>query len=442
MPSVKFFLKDPKSKEPTLIYLIFQFNYYEIINGKKRFKFFKYYTGEKILPAYWNQKSNKARDTKNFSASSDLNNRLSDLEKLVLKIHTRIINDGLKPTPDLIREKVKQNIGQGNIVNVEKIDLFTFIQQIIDDSKLGKRTTEQGRRINIFTTKGYTTTLNHLKEFQKDYHRKIDFDTIDLDFYDDFVNFFMEENYATNSIGNHIKNLKMFMRAALEKKLHTNIDFQNRRFKKLEEQTDSIYLNDDEILKIYKLDLSDNPTLEKIRDLFIVGCYTGLRFSDYHRITPENIKKRGKGTFLQVKTQKTVEPVVIPMNWMLEELTKKYKSHFPKPYTNQEMNRELKIIGKKAKIKEKVSLSKTKGGLRVDVTDFKYDLITTHTARRSFATNMYLAGIPSISIMKITGHRTEKSFLRYIKISQEDNAYKLLEHPYFKQSRPAKLKKV
>ena len=84
-----------------------------------------------------------------------------------------------------------------------------------------------------------------------------------------------------------------------------------------------------------------------------------------------------------------------------------------------------------AEINDLVEVVKTKGGLRISETKPKFQLITTHVARRSFATNLYLAGIPSISIMKITGHRTERSFLKYIKISQEENAQKLMEHPYF-----------
>ena len=96
------------------------------------------------------------------------------------------------------------------------------------------------------------------------------------------------------------------------------------------------------------------------------------------------------------------------------------------------MNLNLKHIGRLAKIKENVESSITKGGKLVKNTDFKYNLITTHTARRSFATNAYLADIPAIAIMKITGHQTEKSFLRYIRISQEENANKLLNHEFFK----------
>jgi integrase len=106
------------------------------------------------------------------------------------------------------------------------------------------------------------------------------------------------------------------------------------------------------------------------------------------------------------------------------------------------MNRELKEIGKEAEITEKVSISATRGGMRTDTIYQKYELISTHTARRSFSTNSYLAGIPTISIMKITGHKTEKAFMLYIKISHEDNANKLAEHPYFSQQKPAKLKVV
>jgi hypothetical protein len=96
------------------------------------------------------------------------------------------------------------------------------------------------------------------------------------------------------------------------------------------------------------------------------------------------------------------------------------------------MNEYLKELGEMAELIEDVVISLTKGVARQTETFKNFELITTHTARRSFATNAYLQNVPTISIMKITGHRTEKSFLKYIKISQEDNANKLINHPFFK----------
>jgi len=417
--------------------LIFQFNYYEIVNGKKRFKPLKYSTGEKIPKKYWNPSTCRARNTDDYPQHKELNARLGSLASIIEDEYRRVLNDRLKATPDLLRERLKVRLGL-SVPKVEKVSLFDFIDQMIEECKSGKRLTENGKKFSNSTIKVYKTTKTRLEDFQKEYRGVINFDSIDMDFYNDFLAYFNKHEYAINSIGKYIKNLKVFMRAAADQKLHSNFEFQNKKFKTIEETTDSIYLSEAEIELIYNYDFSYDPSREKVRDLFVIGCYTGLRFSDYDKIVPENIKKIDKGSFLQVNTQKTTEKVAIPLNWIVLGILKKYDGRVPKPFTNQEMNRELKKIGKKVKIKEKVSTGITRGGIRKDSFVEKWELITTHTARRSAATNMYIAGIPTISIMKITGHRTEKAFLRYIKISQEDNALKLMDHPYFSQEKPIK----
>jgi site-specific recombinase XerD len=439
MASAKFFLKDPKSKDPSLIYLIFQFNYYEIINGQKKFKHLKFSTGEKVNPKFWNQNTCRVRKSDAFPQYDQLNRRLSMIAAIIEDEHRTCLNSGEAPTPLLLRERLKIRLGK---TVVEKVTLFGFIESVISECYSGKRLTDKGARFSTYTIKGYRTTLNHLLAFQKVYSRLIDFPTIDLDFYDDFLNYFNQQNYAINSIGKHVKNLKVFMKDAFDKGLHTNTSFQSKRFKTIEENTESIYLSEAEIESIYGLDLSSKPSMEKTRDLFVVGCYTGLRFSDYNKIVAANIKKNDAGSFLHVTPQKTDNKVVIPLKWQVIEILGKYGGSIPRSFTNQEINRELKLIGKMAGIEEKVSTSITKGGMKVNSVFNKYDLITTHTARRSFATNMYLAGIPTIAIMKITGHRTETSFMRYIKISQEDNAIKLMDYSYFNQHKPANLKNV
>ena len=132
---------------------------------------------------------------------------------------------------------------------------------------------------------------------------------------------------------------------------------------------------------------------------------------------------------IKVKTIKTGETVVIPIHWTLKAILQKYAhtaKGLPRPFSNQKMNDYLKDVGEAVKINDKILHTHTKGGLKVQAITLKHKLMTTHTARRSFATNLFLSGFPAISIMKITGHKTEKSFMKYIKISQEENA-KLLQ---------------
>ena len=219
------------------------------------------------------------------------------------------------------------------------------------------------------------------------------------------------------------------MNEAVDRGVTKNTEYRNKRFKVIEEQVDKIYLKEDELLKIYQLDLSKHQRLIKVRDLFIVACYTGLRFSDLIQLRPENIVNDGRQ--FRIKTEKTGEIVQIPIHKYVRQILNAYDYQLPTALSNQKMNDYLKEIGEIAGIDNTIITSLTRGGKTENTISKKYELITTHTARRSFASNAYLSNMPSISIMKITGHKTEKSFLKYIRISQEDNANKLLDHPFF-----------
>lgn len=129
---------------------------------------------------------------------------------------------------------------------------------------------------------------------------------------------------------------------------------------------------------------------------------------------------------MTVKTVKTEQLISIPVHPLLQSIFSKYLEHggecLPRIPSNQKMNDYLKELCLKAGIEDKVEKVITMGGVRKEIDFKKYQLVSTHTARRSFATNLYLQGFPAISIMKITGHNTEKAFLRYLKISQQRNA--------------------
>jgi integrase len=130
-------------------------------------------------------------------------------------------------------------------------------------------------------------------------------------------------------------------------------------------------------------------------------------------------------------TQKNTD-VIIPVHWVIKEIIDKGFDWEKKVYDTK-INKAIKPICMMAGIKNNVSVSRTEGGKLITTTHQKWELVTTHTARRSAATNMFKSGIPSLSIMMITGHRTEKSFLKYIKISQEENAEILSTHKFFKK---------
>lgn len=406
MPQATFVLKEPNSKDATLVYLLFSFN------GSR----LKYSTGQKIEPKFWNQEKQRAKDVRTFTQSASFNFLLNTLEADVNNCYRKLLLEGHTPMPELLRSSLNQVLKKEDS---QSKDLAQFAELVLEasDRKPG-------------TKRAIRQTIRILKEFKQATNKSLHFDAIDLDFYDQYLDYVKGQGYSQNTIGTHIKNIKVFMREAFERGLTKNVHFRSKRFRKLEEESISIYLSDNELQKLVDLDLSDNLRLDRVRDLFLVGCYTGLRFSDLTQLKIENINRNKK--VIKVRTLKTDETVVIPINSMVSKIIDKYEGHLPTTISNEKMNAYLKELGEKAKFNDRVEVISTKGGQRTREVFKKYELITVHTARRSFASNAYLLQVPTISIMKITGHRTEKSFLKYIKISQEDNANKLINHPFFK----------
>ncbi len=438
MAKVKFYLKSSPNPEKS-IFAKFHFKYSETdISGNKFFKFLKYSTGETINPKYWNDKTQRA--TNNFREHAEFNTRLNDIETAINDVHRRMLNDGEELTPETLKnslikhlEKLKKKV----VSKPKKIYFLDFIKLIIEESKEGKRLTkETGGIIKKNTIKGYNTLQNNLIEYESATNKKLTFEDINLTFYKEYLTYLNKKNYTTNTIGARIKNIKVFMNIAKDRNLTKQSEFEKVEFKTIKEDVQTIYLNEQELQKIYKLDLSNNKRLDAVRDLFIIGCYTGLRFSDLKQIQLEHFIN---DQFIKISTIKTSETVVIPLHWTVKEILKKYENKLPRIISNQKMNDYIKELGKIAEINETVIIRETKGGLRIDKKHKKYSLITVHTARRSFATNMFLADVPTLSIMKITGHRTEGAFLKYIKVSPEENANKLLNHPFFNQSKGLKI---
>ena len=304
-----------------------------------------------------------------------------------------------------------------------KTTLFSFIRNFIDLSEK-KPNPKTGRPVSYKMRREYEVSFNYLQEYATDKKKIIDFKDINLEFYNSFTQFLQEKKLAVNTIGKKIQTLKIFLNAAKEEGLNDFEAYRSKKFVAMTEESETIYLDEAELEKLYKTDLRKSPPADRVRDLFLVGCWTGCRFSDLSQITPESISDG----MIHIKQYKTGKKVVIPLHPVVTEILNKYGGQLPEPISNQKFNLALKGIAEKAKITEQTHKAITKGGVKISTAYAKNKLVTTHTARRSFATNLYKSGFPSISIMAITGHVTEKSFLKYIKVTPDEHAKKLQLH--------------
>ena len=166
--------------------------------------------------------------------------------------------------------------------------------------------------------------------------------------------------------------------------------------------------------------IDPKSTVEATRDLFIIGCWTGLRQSDLSHL--EKALFDVEAQKITIITEKTNEKVIIPMHPYVKALYLKYKGSFPKMCYKSRYNEHLQELGRLAGINEEVIINENMGGKVKTIKYLKYQMIKSHTARRSFATNLYRKGAPTYAIMKLTGHTTEANFLKYIKVSKEENA--------------------
>lgn len=421
MAKLNFYLREKTKDGDTPIILFISFN-------SNRFK---YPTGKVIHPKFWNESEQVARQVKDFPLAKIFNETLKFLKGTAEK-ELELLSNELQRSPSIeeLKKRLDEVLNPSEACHEVENRLPTFLElfdRFIQDSENGSRLTANGKRFEKRTLQKYSTVYDTLTEFGKKYH--LTFDSIDKNFYTKFVTFLNKKKYTLNTVGKYIQVIKTFLTFATENGYNTNLFFKSKQFKTFAVPGFSIYLTESDINAIYEKDLSGSPALERVRDLFVVGCWTGLRFSDFTAIKPENIEK----DYLQIKTFKTGEKVTIPIHPLVREIMAKYDGKYPNSLppaiSNQKMNDYLKEISKTVEtLKVPVEAEYQKGGFKVTETKQKWELVTTHTARRSFATNVFKSGFPAISLMKITGHKTEKSFLLYIKVTPEENAHKLLDH--------------
>lgn len=434
--AVRFLLKDPHADRATLISLVFRY-------GSQRFV---YSTGQFIEPFQWdsvaqrahtNQK-NRVERSAHETVNAHLERHRAALVQLVANL--RLANVPLDNAT--LKQRLDSALGRERVVAVSDTlqrqqlsEPFTaYIARFVAEGERGKRLNKKGTHYAAFTLKGYLKLRRILNDFSTETGRGVDYADITLDFYKAFKLWLTGRGLSLNYVGALLKDLKILLKQSHDDGLHENTAYLHRDFKKMTENVDSIYLSDAELSALFSLDLINNPRLDRTRDLFLIGAYTGLRFSDFSELRPENFKREGR--ILAIKTQKTGERVEVPVHPNVQAILAKYEGVPPRAVTNQQMNVALKDLGERAAqtipaFAERVEATRTQGGGRNTRRVAKWELLTTHAARRSFATNAYLAGLPLTAIMKMTGHRSEVMLSRYLKVSTEQNALLYLDHPHF-----------
>lgn len=284
------------------------------------------------------------------------------------------------------------------------------------------------KKVTRATVNVFNNIKAHLKAFEEFRKQPITFDSFDFNFYDTFVDFLTFDYVQTrfkknpvvglklNTVGKTIKQLKIFIKDRVRRKIISSIDLAD--YKVPEEETDAIYLNYQEIAQIYNSDLTKYPDLIPYRDLFVLACLTGLRFSDFSSIRSEDVRNG----MLHKKQEKSDHWVIIPLRQEANEIFNKQFSNGVPFISNPDFNEKIKIIGKLAGVDTPIKFTHKKGNKDIEVLKAKCDWITSHTARRSFCTNEFLAGTPVKLIMQISGHKKEKDFYKYIRISPEEAA--------------------
>jgi integrase len=364
----------------------------------------------------------------------DINLKLKELNVFVNKEfnNTKILGKKVLINSKWLKEKMSFYFKHGsksNEVN-ELIFLTSFIEKFIKDSYTRK--TKNNTPIKKRTIQHYQTTLKKIISFENYIGEKVNLDSVDLDFHGKFIHYLETiESLGPNTMGGYVDDIKLFCRTALIKKHIISLEFKERQFYSPTNSTQDIYLREEEIVKIYNTQYNQDY-LDNARDWLIIGLRTGLRVSDLLSLTSKKIIDG----FIELRNKKTDYPVIIPLHGNVTEILEKRNGSFPRKISDPNFNLYIKEVAKiagltemtnGAKIAEKeIELNGKKEILhRKVVGEYpRYELVSSHICRRTFATLLY-GKLDTSTIMKITGHQTEKQFLAYVKITPKEYAEKL-----------------
>tara|TARA_R110000868_G_scaffold312820_3_gene573836 strand:- start:44593 stop:45819 length:1227 start_codon:yes stop_codon:yes gene_type:complete len=376
-------------------------------------------TGLAINSKDWNPTKQQVRPKALVNNRDFINSKLNQLQTHIYDEFTLANGSGAFITRSWLKETIESFFGRVVKDQAYKIYFSDWVKNFIEENNR----LNNGKPLAKTTLNHYKNALAKIEKYQEYKNTKYKFEEIDLTFYRGFVSFLKSKQQLTNNtIGGVIKRIKLFCKNVELEGLPINQQYKHSEFSAITNETQDVYLNETEIDLIFHHDFTGNPRLDNVRDLFIIGLRTGLRVSDFLKLKDFNFSKNQ----IDVVTVKTGQRVIIPMHPQIKEVLEKRNGALPKRISDQKFNDYVKDVCEAVGIKDPVQGAKINPETKRKEAGIypKFELISSHTCRRSFATNLY-GKLPNLTIMAITGHTTESVFLKYVKLSKTEHAQKL-----------------
>ena len=374
-------------------------------------------TGLRIDRDKWDTKEKKVKKNctnKLKQSASDINAKLSGYEFDLQNVFKKFEIEERIPTNEEVKHLFNQ-IYSDNKTNSKKKGFFEYLDEFILENGKQKNWTDK-------TYSKFETVKNHLKNFNS----KSTFSYFDDRGLTSYVEFLRERREMRNStIDNQVSFLKWFLKWAYSKGYNNNLAYQTFKPKLKTTQKKIIFLTPEELKKIKEFNIPQTKKyLERVRDVFLFSCYSGIRYSDAFNLKKTDIKD----AYFEITTVKTNDSLIIELNKNTKEILEKYKDI---PFqgnkalpviSNQRMNEYIQELGKLTEIEEPIRITYYKGNERKDEVIPKHKLLSTHAGRRTFICNALSLGIPVNVVMKWTGHSDYKSMKPYIDIADNIKA--------------------
>ena len=418
MAKFNFNLRHPGADAATPINLVIRW-------GNRRLVF---PTREAIEPRHWcsdpaQRNYQRAKSTRAFPEYPEFNERLEDLLKTAKgTFRTFITDNGTEPQEDELRDAL--DIATGRKEPSKRHTLLQYLARYIDTT--GHTDCSPGYRLRL--RRSFDVLRDHLKG------KDVPFTALDITFMRGYTKYLTTaKGFAPNTVRGFLKVLRTVVNMAKEEGQDINPSFYSKKVKLPKEDTPTIYLGTDVLGELWHMDLAAAPRLERVRDIFLLQCWTGLRFSDRNGISTKNVD----GNLIRIRQGKTNQDVVIPLHPIAAAVLAKYGG-YPPTISNQRFNEYVKeLVAKVPALQAELAITRIRGGVKTTTNIPKWELVASHTARRSFASNLYLAGdVPLRTIMAITGHKSEATFLRYLRLDNQQHAKIMAKSAVFTMPRP------